>query len=535
MSSSNRFTGEIVRAGLLFLACLILIAPAAAAPPQINSFFPAGAQRGTSVEVAASGTLGTAPKFWVGGKGVSAEATASKGKLKVTVARDATPGVYWLRAYTAEGASALRPFIVGALPELVEKEPNDDFRKSQRVVQSCVVNGKLEKSGDVDCFEVQLKKGQTLIASVEAHAALRSPMDAMLQVLSADGFVLEENNDFHDLDPQIAFIAPKDGAFVVRVYAFPSQPDSSIHHFGSDACIYRLTLTTGGFADHARSLASSREADRIEVDGWNLTPMTRTLMLTRGDEPFGLGFGPDVANTVRVRREHHQVHPWSAGPFAPPFSTTGAIAAPGAEMITSITAKKGQTVSIQVESRTFGLAVNPVLRVLSADDKVLARAEPAKLNADTLQVFTFPADGVYKFGVSDLYRGGGPRHAFLLRVLSEPDYDLAVTTDRFALVPGKPTTIPVKVNRVRGFAKPVEVVPEGLPDGVKATVTRPEKPDPNTIVLSLSSEKPVNGPFRLVGRVKDEPALTRIALAPLAEFEESTSELWLAPSAPSAK
>ena len=94
------------------------------------------------------------------------------------------PGVYWLRAYNAEGASGLRPYIVGTLPEVMEKEPNDEPRKAQKIEGSTVVvNGKLEKNGDVDCFAVELKKGQTLVASLEAHDTLRSPMDGMLQVL----------------------------------------------------------------------------------------------------------------------------------------------------------------------------------------------------------------------------------------------------------------------------------------------------------------------------------------------------------------
>ena len=54
-----------------------------------------------------------------------------KGKFKVAVAKDAVPGVYWLRAYNAEGASGLRPFLVGTLPEVMEKEPNDEPRKPQ--------------------------------------------------------------------------------------------------------------------------------------------------------------------------------------------------------------------------------------------------------------------------------------------------------------------------------------------------------------------------------------------------------------------
>ena len=78
--------------------------------------------------------------------------------------------------------------------------------------------------------------------------------------------------------------------------------------------------------------------------------------------------------------------------------------------------------------------------------------------------------------------------AFLLRALSEPDYDLSVAADRFTLTPGQPLAVPVKVTRVRGFAKPVEVVAQGLPAGVKFEIAAPAKPDPNTVTVSLTSE-----------------------------------------------
>jgi hypothetical protein len=102
-----------------------------------------------------------------------------------------------------------------------------------------------------------------------------------------------------------------------------------------------------------------------------------------------------------------------------------------------------------------------------------------------------------------------------------------VTTDRFTVVPGKSTTIPVKIVRKGGFTRPVEVNAEGLPDGVKLETTIPAKPDPGTITLSLTAEKPVSGSFRLIGKMKDEPKLTRVVRAPLTEFEDTTSDLWL--------
>src|SRR5262249_59121116 len=129
----------------------------------------------------------------------------------------------------------------------------------------------LGKDGDVDVFAVELKKGQTLVASVMAHTVLRSPMDGVLQILSVDGFLLAQDDDFHGLDPQIVFPVPKDGRYLVRVFAFPQVPTAAIKFAGGDKFIYRLTLTTGPFADYAFPLAVSRAAPGdLHVVCWHL-------------------------------------------------------------------------------------------------------------------------------------------------------------------------------------------------------------------------------------------------------------------------
>ena len=106
--------------------------------------------------------------------------------------------------------------------------------------------------------------------------------------------------------------------------------------------------------------------------------------------------------------------------------------------------------------------------------------------------------------------------------------------DRFTIVLGKLTTIPVKVEPQARFTKPVEVVAGSCPRGDLRSEGA-AKPDPNTVTLSLTAEKPWSGAFRLVGKWEDNPKFTRIARAPLAEFEETTADLWLTVTAPAKK
>ena len=521
------------RVFLCLVVAICLGSSLTAGPPAVTYLHPAGGQRGTTVEVTAGGTFDRWPvQVWTSDKAITPTAGKDKGKFSVRIAADAVPGVHWLRLHDDQGASTLRPFVVGTLPEVAEKEPNDEPGKAQAVALPAVVNGRLEKAGDVDVFAVTLKKGDTLVASVDGHRSLKSPMDAVLQVVSPDGFVLDENNDWHGFDPQVAFAAPKDGTYLVRLFAFPAVPDASIRLSGAETFVYRLTLTTGGFADFPMPLAVERKAGAtVEVQGWNIAADARRLPVPLSGDVATV-FHPRLANPVSVRLEGHPCFDAAghSGPYTPPFSATARLAKPREAGAFPVVGKKGQPLAIRVESQALGLPVTPVIRVLDGTGKQLARAEPPTINKDAELSFSPPADGTYTVEVRDLYEGGGPRFVYRLRVAPpEPGFDLTVAADRFALKPDTPLDIPVTIVRKGGFAKPVEVTADGLPAGVSAAVVPPAgKADPNKATLRLTADKPgPSGAFHIIGRSKDLPG-ERPAKAPLADFETTTPDLWLA-------
>ncbi len=58
-------------------------------------------------------------------------------------------------------------FIVSSEPELLEVEPNDDFKSPQKIDKLPVtVNGQPGQGGRRRCFAVALKKGETVTAGV---------------------------------------------------------------------------------------------------------------------------------------------------------------------------------------------------------------------------------------------------------------------------------------------------------------------------------------------------------------------------------
>lgn len=541
----------------ILTACLGFgpIVPGFAAPPSATYLFPAGAQQGTTVSVAAGGTFERWPlQAAVHGKGLSVAVEKEKGKLTIAAAKDAEPGVYGIRLYDEQGASPLRPFLVGTLPEVLEQEPNDDVHRAQPLSSSAViVNGRLSKMNDVDSYAVQLHKGQTLVASLDAQKRLGAPMDALLQVVSANGFVLDENHDTHDLDPQVVFTAPADGKYVVRVFAFPSAPDSTIRFAGGDAYVYRLTLTTAGFADHAFPLAVwGKNPGVVGLVGWNLSASLKQLSLKphAGDDFVRLSH-PLLANTTRVRVEPHptiietepndRAHPQA---LPCPVTVSGRIDPPGDVDVYRFAVKKGQRVTVDLDMKSFDSALDPIMRVFEDADKALHEAAPRgqgrrgrnRAVVEEHTSFTVPRDGDYRVEITDLYDNGGLRYVYALRLaIAEPDFALRVPADRFDAEPGKALEIPVTVERLNGFNKPITVAVEGLPDGVRAEAVTAKVGDKIATLRIGPTEKAQQLAFRIVGHAAEMPDVKKTARTTIAGFEDTTSDLWLTVLKPAAK
>ncbi len=532
-------------------ALIMLAATVVAAPPNITALVPSGCQVGQSVEVVAQGSIGEKPQVWVSREGLKLEFPEPGNKFKVTVAENAAPGACWIRIFNAEGVSVPRPFVIGTLPEIAEKEPNNAVKEAQKLASSqVVVNGVLEKSGDVDTFALSLKAGQTLVASLTAKQTLGSTMDGVLQVLGPRGFVLEHNDDDHAFDPQIVFRAPADGDYGVRVFAFPEQADSSIQFAGGANYIYRLTLTTGPFVDHALPMSVLRgPSTTLRLHGWNLPPELAEFPAGVAEESSFVIRHARLGNTLTLPVEPQpsmvEIEPAepSAEPqeLALPSSMTGVIGKAGDVDVFRVKLVANQAIVIRADARTANSPLDPLLRILKADGSLIQEVDDgSKGDFDPDANFTAPADGEYRVAITDRFGAGGPRFFYRLTALpSQPSFELRVAADAFVLNSDKPLEIPVTVDRQRGFADEIDVVAVGLPDKVTAELVVSEKTGDKSkeVKLLLKAESGVSfsGPIGIRGRAKSEQPLEKTAFTTLAAFNTSISELWLTVATPAAK
>ncbi len=174
--------------------------------PFVTSIFPLGGRIGEPVKIEMNG--------W----------NLEKATLSPP-SKDAKPGAHLISATAGNFISNSVPFALDTLPECLEQESNDEPSKAQKVKLPIIINGKADRPGDWDVFEVEGKAGQTIVAEVHARR-LGSPFDSFVKVTSADGKIIALNDDHHDAasglntdhaDSYVMVKLPADGKYFIHL------------------------------------------------------------------------------------------------------------------------------------------------------------------------------------------------------------------------------------------------------------------------------------------------------------------------------
>lgn len=528
---------------VLVLNCVCLHAASLlAAPPNIEFLSPPGGARGSTVHLGvASATYPWPMQAWSNRPDLEIKPSEMKDKLAITIPAECPPGLAWFRFYNAEGSSKLRPFIIGTLPQVVEDERNDRLDKAQVLPSSSVVvHGAHQANNDVDVYAVPLKAGQTVVLDLDAARSLGAPSDSVLQLVSPQGFVLEQNDDDQGLDPRIIYTVPTDGQYYVRTFAFPAATNSSITFSGGGNWLYRLTITTDRFTDFVLPLAATRAtAGEVTVFGWNLGaepikfpfPATDANRLVIPIPQSGNFFTiPTVTCPVLAEQEPNLQAQPQVIPM--PGDISGVVSATDDADFFRFTAKKGQSLIVKVSARSQGSQIDPIVSILTADGKQLQQIDDQGENRDPELTWNPPADGDYLLTVSDLHGRGGPRYFYRVNIAPPPppDYRITVAADSFVLPVDKPLEIPVTIDRLAGFKDEMEVSVQGLPEGVTAAAVKSAAEGDTSKLVKLiltGNPAPFSGPLRIVATSVTEPKLIRTPRFKMTEYDTDTEHLWL--------
>ncbi|HLW66998.1 MAG TPA: hypothetical protein VKS79_16915 [Gemmataceae bacterium] len=170
---------------------------------------------------------------------------------------------------------ATQPFRIELddLPEYREAEPNDAIDPAKKAIAlPAILNGRIDKPGDVDYWPVEMKKGESWEIDVRARR-LDSPLIGVLTLHDAVGKELAKADPVMQggLDPNLKFQAPANGiywiriaerfhnrggpefAYRIRVAAPPTKPD------------FRLTFATDGRKDPSADTLALQRGGQVKL------------------------------------------------------------------------------------------------------------------------------------------------------------------------------------------------------------------------------------------------------------------------------
>lgn len=232
--------------------------------PYLESIFPFGGRRGTSVTLQ-----------WMGRNLEGLES------LPLQIAPTAPLGRQEVRARTPLGYSNPVAFEVGDLEETADTEPNDTPEQAQAISLPRVIPGRLGTEKDVDVFRFKSPADQRWVVEVQARS-FGSRLDALMTLSDTNGTVLQRNDDAAGPDARIEFDAKKDAEYRLTLrdltqrggdrfgYRLSVKPVDRTPDFGLRIGGGRFRVTQGG------SVALRCEVDRrngfdglirVEADG----------------------------------------------------------------------------------------------------------------------------------------------------------------------------------------------------------------------------------------------------------------------------
>ncbi len=492
---------------MLVLCCVT--SPSAHAQIKLDRVFPPAVAVGAETAVTAEGTFPNwPPNIDCDVDQVSVSAGEESGKLTIKVADDASVGVAWIRFHDDQSMTGLVPLVLSTADVFSETEPNDKRSQANPIELPTLVAGRLAKGGDSDAYRVSLKAGQTLVVSATANQVLKSPMDAVLQLTDLRGNVLYHSDDARGLDPQIVYPTDSDQDLLIRIFAFPETPNSTIGYAGSASFLYTLDVTTGPFVDHVAA-----NEKRAIAFGYNLEDQTATvsdiaenLSPPIATIPGALGWSwvPSVDETV------HRVLPGDEFEGTLPALMFGHFTKADETHRYSFNANKGKKYRAEVRSKADGFLLDSKLTITDPKSgKTLASNDDVSSGGYDAGVdFTAAEDGPIDVAISEMLGEFGPRHFYQLSIReSKPECQLSIAEDHFVITQAKPLELSVSVHRKSGFQSKIRIAATDLPEGIQAepVVSEPKGDTAKTIKLKVTAADNAigHGRFRIVGTILD--------------------------------
>jgi hypothetical protein len=407
--------------------------------------------------------------------------------FKVSVPADQTPGVYEVRVATDQAVSSVSQLLVTDLPVVREDESveNGTLDTATGIELPAAVCGRVEKFEDVDMYRFAGRAGQTLTFNLFAQRVtdkihgmvVRGPkiylMDGLLVLYGPNRQVIAQNDNTYGGDPFLAVTLPSDGEYTLEVrdaryagsgrYAYCVEISERPHVFAT----LPMAVQPGSATPLKLIGPNVGESPIVEFTAPDRAPtgwQERTLDTPAGaTNPVHLLVSEHpqaVASGENVSRE-------TAQPIEVPSGISGQLAQADQSHWYSFTASKGDHFRFETHAHGLGLPTDTLIELFDESGKRLAEADDGAQTKDSVLYWTAPADGTFSLAVRDLHGRGGEHFMYHLSAEpSGPDFELNGEYYYAQIAPGTNMLWFAKISRINALDVPVEIVVDGLPEGV---------------------------------------------------------------------
>lgn len=535
----------------ILTAALLLLCAGGALSAQkgnIGFIYPAGAQRGTTVEVAVGGQgLAKATEILFSGEGLSGELIpAAPGqkprkkknrnigeednlqladvvRFRVHIDASAQLGMHDVRLVLPGGTTNRLYFEVGQLPDVLE-----DGRAELSAYSATLpvtFNGQVLRA-DTDRFRFRAKKGQRLVLSAKGRVFVPYMADAVpgwfqpvMHLYDATGREVAFSDDytFH-VDPVIFYEVPRTGDYEVEIY-------DGLYR-GREDFVYRIDVGELPFITSIYPVGGVfDETTPLQVRGWNLPGEKASIRPSElGRVPFSVKgksglisntvwFQSDTCEEVKTRAGAENSAWGSALPVREFDAFNGRLTRPLQEFWFVFRPQKSRRWHFEAVARRVGSPADLRLSLFDASGELIGHYDDLEDASDYMNTHHADPQATLKLEagrpvyirLTEAQGHCGEDYAFRFFVTpSQPDFSLGIEPAVFSVPAGGTGVFNVVASRKQGFSGPIDLRLEGIPAGYKVAGARIEKGMNRTIVTVTAPKKATPRTFHpeLIGRAK---------------------------------
>jgi len=544
------------RISALTAALLLCCAASFAQKGNIGFIYPAGAQKGTTVEVTVGGQgISKAQAIIFSGSGVSGELIplpegvkpkkkksknigeednlqlADQVRFRITVDKDAALGMRDVRLQLPNGVTNRLYFEVGELPDILE-DGKADLSASTKSLP-VTFNGQVMRS-DVDRFRFRASRGQQLVLQVKGRVFVPYMADAVpgwfqpiIRLYGPDGKEVTFNDDytFH-VDPVLFFKVPSSGNYEVEI--------NDALYRGREDFVYRIDVGELPFITSISPIGGRcGKKQTVTIKGFNLG--ASTLKIKPSEEGFisvstkgkggltsnSLLFHSDGRKQVNTSKAEPNISSDKALKISLGESCEGVFSSAMESRWYAFELTKKAQVHMEIVARRLGAPTDARLTLYDSKMKVIKDIDDYEDESDYMathfadpQLTTSLKKGRYFIRIVESQAKWGEAYGFRLTLAeAEPDFSLSIEPSTFTVPSGGTGVFNVIINRKQNFKGNVKIAVDKLPKGFTYSagpLTPSVKRCLVTVTAPSGAEERVINPI-VEGTSAGEIAITRTA------------------------